>query len=243
MRVITPRTKLESLRKEAKRWLKALRAGDDKAAARLKAAYPKAPATPGLRDVQHALALEYNQAGWAALKAALADLIQPRESSLGRLDTLLRHGWTAQTKAAERIITRHPELATHDLFTAATCGALGEVERWLAREPDAAHRTGGAMNWTALAYVTYGRLDPAHAVAIARRLLSAGADPNFRFDDGWGSPFTVLTGAIGMGEGAKSSHAQASELVQLLVDAGAEPYDLQALYNISIVGDDVSWSG
>ena len=241
MRVLTPRTKLESLRKEAKRWLKALRAGNAEAAGRLKAAYPEAPAAPGLRDVQHALALEYGHAGWSALKAALTDLTRPRESNVDRLDTLLRHGWTGQTKAAERIIARHPELATHDLFTAATCGAIDEVEWRLKREPDAAGRVGGPMNWTALAYATYGRLDPVNGVAIARRLLAAGADPNFRFDDGWGSPFTVLAGAIGMGEGAKLPHAQAPELVQLLVDAGAKPYDLQALYNISIVGDDVSW--
>jgi len=240
-RALTPKTKLESLRKEAKRWLKSLRSGDSGAADRLKAASPRAPAAPGLRDIQHALALEFGYADWTTLKAALAELTRPRESDAERIDMLLRHGWDGRIKAAQRILARHPALAANSIFTAATCGLTEDVEHRLATEPDAATRTGGAMNWTALAYVTYGRLDSAHAVTIARRLLAAGADPNFRFDDGWECPFTVLTGAIGRGEGAKPTHAQAAELVALLIEAGADPYDLQALYNVSLVGDDLVW--
>jgi ankyrin repeat protein len=87
----------------------------------------------------------------------------------------------------------------------------------------------------------YSRLDAVNAVTIARLLLAAGADPTFRFSDGWENPFTLVTGAIGLGEGAKSSHPQAVELVDLLVGAGASPFDTQALYNISIVGADVYW--
>jgi ankyrin repeat protein len=240
-RALTSRTKLDSLRKEAKRWLKRLRAGDAEAAARLKAVFAKTPDRPGLRDVQHAVAREYGFDGWIALKAALVELSPPNESDADRLDTLLRHGWSGQTRAAQRILARHPNLARDSLFTAASCGLIEEVERRLERDPQAATRTGGPMNWTALAYVTYGRLDPENGVAIARRLLDVDADPNFRFDDGWGSPFTVLTGAIGLGEGAKSTHVHARELIKLLVEAGAEPYDLQALYNVSIVGDDLAW--
>lgn len=240
-RALTSRTKLESLRKDAKRWLRRLRAGDVEAAARLRAALAKPPVQPTLRDIQHALALEYGLDGWIALKAALADLRPPGGSDADRLDTLLRHGWTGQTRAAQRILARHPELARDSLFTAASCGLIDEVERRLTQDAGAPTRTGGPMTWTALAYVTYGRLDPENAVNIARRLLAAGADPNFRFDDGWGSPFTVLTGAIGLGGGSKPTHVQARDLVELLVDAGAEPYDLQALYNVSIVGDDLAW--
>jgi hypothetical protein len=78
-RKITPATTLENLRKEAKRWLKAVRAGHEEARARLGRAWPKAPAGPGLRDVQHALAREYGSDNWNALKLALEQL--PRESS------------------------------------------------------------------------------------------------------------------------------------------------------------------
>src|SRR5262249_15288565 len=47
--------------------------------------------------------------------------------------------------------------------------------------------------------------------------------------------------AIRLGEGVKPSHPQAEELVDILVEGGADPFDLQALYNISIVGEDTHW--
>ncbi len=53
-RRITPQTTLENLRKEAKRWLKELRANDRDARARFERAYAQAPANPRLRDVQRA---------------------------------------------------------------------------------------------------------------------------------------------------------------------------------------------
>jgi ankyrin repeat protein len=240
-RALTPKTSLEQLRKDAKRWLKALRASDPEAQARLRAAWPKAPAEPALRDVQHALAREYGQESWVALKAALDDVALSRKSLAEQAEIVLRHGWDGDAATARRILQRRPELARFDLFTAAACGDLVEVERRLARDPKAAKRAGGPREWTALHHVTYGRLDDVNALAIARRLLEAGADPNARFDDGWGSPFKVLTGAIRLGEGARPSHPQALELVDLLIEHGADSYDLQALYNVSIVGEDTHW--
>jgi hypothetical protein len=71
-RQITPDTSLDNLRKEAKRWLKALRAGDPDARARLQRAYPNAPPDPSLRDVQQALAREYGHERWNSLTTALA---------------------------------------------------------------------------------------------------------------------------------------------------------------------------
>ena len=73
-RKITPAGSLENFRKEAKRWLKALRADDPDARARFARAYPSGPARPALRDVQHALAHEYGHQNWTELKAAVAKL-------------------------------------------------------------------------------------------------------------------------------------------------------------------------
>jgi uncharacterized protein len=238
-RELTAKSRLDTLRKDAKRWLKALRAGDADARKRLAAAWPKAPTEPALRDVQHALALEYDCESWIALKAALDDLELDRKTHAERVDQLLRHGWDGDLSVARRILARYPEIARDSLFTAAACGDLDEVERRLAADPQAASKTGGPRAWTALAYVAYSRLDTVGAVAIAQRLLEAGADPNFRFDDGWGCPFTVLTGAVRLGEGGRPSHAQATELVEHLIAAGAKPFDIQALYNVSIVGEDL----
>jgi hypothetical protein len=60
---LPPRRNLESLKKEAKRWLGKLQAGDPEARARLPRAFPDAPATPTLRDLQHSLAQEHGFAG------------------------------------------------------------------------------------------------------------------------------------------------------------------------------------
>lgn len=60
---------LESLKKEAKRWLAALDAQDAAARERLRRATPDTPPQPTLRDVQHALAIECGYRGWAELKA------------------------------------------------------------------------------------------------------------------------------------------------------------------------------
>ena len=50
-RKLTPTSTLENLKREAKRWLSALREKDDKARARLEKLLPDAPVEPRLRDV------------------------------------------------------------------------------------------------------------------------------------------------------------------------------------------------
>ena len=238
-RALTAKTTVEHLRKDAKRWLKAVRAGDPASRARLKAAWSAAPAAPGLRDIQQALAREYGQDSWIALKAALDDLALARKGRGEQIELILRSGWDGDVRAARRLLQHHPDLAQASLHMAATCGDLAEVDRRLGQEPVDARA--GPLGWTPLTCVAYGRLDETNAVAIAERLLEAGADPNAGFNDGWDSPFKVLTGAIRLGEGARPSHAQVDELVELLIAAGANPFDPQALYNISIVGDDTAW--
>lgn len=70
-RRLTRARTLDNLKKDAKRWLRLLRAGDDAARARLARANPRAAAAPTLRDIQHALALEHGAPGWSALRARL----------------------------------------------------------------------------------------------------------------------------------------------------------------------------
>lgn len=67
------RRSIDSVKKEAKRWLDAIRTGtpDSPARARLERAVPNAPANPTLRDVQHALARDHGFSGWTALKEAI----------------------------------------------------------------------------------------------------------------------------------------------------------------------------
>jgi ankyrin repeat protein len=243
-KTLTLKTRLESLKKQAKAWLKDTRAGDAASLARLTAAWPNAPAHPILRDIQHALALEYDQKDWISLKAALNDLAFDARSRAERVDAVLRHGWGGDLAVARRVLERDPSIAQENLATAVVCGDLAEVERRLAADPAAADRQAGPLKWTPLLYLAFSRLPGPgsdNAIAIASRLLDLGADPNAAFNDGWENPFKVLTGVIGQGEGGKPTHERAAELVALLIERGAEPYDTQALYNTSIVSDDTDW--
>ena len=243
-RSLTPRSTLESLRKEAKRWLKLLREGEPQARERLLAASPAAPAEPGLRDVQFALAREHGHAGWNALKQALADLAVARKSHAERVDRVLRGvAWGADRHAAARVLARWPEIGTDNLYAAVSTGKLAEVARRLAVDPAAATRPGGPLAWAPLLYLAYARLPggETNAPEIASTLLDAGADPNAAWDDGWGNSFKVLTGALGAGEQTLPPHPQARALAELLIERGADPYDSQALYNTSLAGDDTVW--
>jgi uncharacterized protein len=94
IRHLSSRSSIEALRKEAKRWLKALRAQDPTAHERFRRSHPGAPLQPGLRDVQYALAREHGEQSWAALKTALAQARRPA------------FGWTAMRQRSSRTRTR-----------------------------------------------------------------------------------------------------------------------------------------
>ncbi len=241
LRSLTPKSSVALLKREAKRWLNDVRAGDSAAIARLEAAWRDALPDPTLRDVQQALAREFGLPDWISLTQAVDDLELDRQSHAQRVEALLRHGWDGDVTVARRLVARFPDLAKHSVFTAAAGGNVAEVQRWLARDPSLATQRGGPHQWSALAFVAYSRIDDTNGVTIAQLLLDAGADPHFRFDDGWGNAFTLITGAIGRGEGGKPSHRQARALAELFVAAGADPYDTQALYNTSIVEDEPAW--
>lgn len=245
-RALSAGTTLESLKKEAKRWRKALHAGDAAQRARLENVLPHAPAALTLRDVQHALALEHGLAGWAALKEALADLALARRSAAERADDFLLYAVDRRNAAlAAHILRKHPEVARASVHTAVVAGARAEVERRLAEHPASASATGGPKNWQPLQYLCYARVPVPEvaesAVAIARALLDAGADAKATWKDDWDNPFTLLTGVIGEGEGREPRHPRAAELAALLIERGADPFDTQALYNTSLHPDDASW--
>jgi ankyrin repeat protein len=245
-RTLTANANLESLRKEAKRWLKALRTGDAAARERLERVSPEATAEPTLRDVQHAIALEHGARGWTALKERLADLALARRSAAQRADDFLRYAVDRQSVAlAAHILRRHPDVALASLHTAVVAGDIAEVERRLGVDPSSAAVAGGPKDWQPLQYLCYARLPmpgaQTSAVAIARALLDAGADPKATWKDGWGNAFTLLTGVIGEGEGREPRHARGAELAALLVERGADPFDTQALYNTSLHADDTFW--
>jgi hypothetical protein len=71
-------------------------------------------------------------------------------------------------------------------------------------------------------------------VEVTRLLLGAGADPDSAVILEGPCRFTAITGAIGEGENGllrQPPHTRARELVELLLDRGANPNDFQGLYN------------
>jgi hypothetical protein len=106
-RELTSHTTLDNLKREAKRWLKALHEANSEARARYERANPKHTGTPVLRDVQYALAREHDLAGWSALKLAVQqaansrsretyeqaarDFVDAWKGEAGALDRLNRH--------------------------------------------------------------------------------------------------------------------------------------------------------
>jgi hypothetical protein len=88
---ITAATSLDTLKKTAKRWLKALRDGNVDARERLARAHTALSETPTLRDVQHALAREYGFDSWIALTNAVAQPLSDETASLPRARTAEEH--------------------------------------------------------------------------------------------------------------------------------------------------------
>jgi uncharacterized protein len=244
-RSIDSRVSVEFLKKEAKRWLKLLHAGNSAAMLRFSQALPEVAINDvsrvSLRSVQLAIAREHGMTGWIALLQA----IDRRERELRTTaDEVLRGAiFCGDHGVAARLFKSHPEIARVNIFTAVAAGDFKEVERQLAIDATAASRAGGPYDWPPLLYLSYMRLPDGavRSVDIARALLDHGADANSGWYDNWANRFTALTGVIGLGEGVQPTHERSDELVDLLVERGADPCDSQAFYNTSIVSDDVHW--
>lgn len=158
-RKITSATSLENLKKEAKRWLKALGTNDQEARTRFNQTYTNGPATPGLRDVQHALAREYGYESWIALKQALETRSAREghvEASPERLVARFldfacpdhhvrgRPAHRMAEHAAMRLLQVHPEIARANFYTAVVCGEIEEVQRILKERPQIAREKSSA---------------------------------------------------------------------------------------------------
>jgi len=138
---------------------------------------------------------------------------------------------------ARELLAAHPGVARASIHTMAAVGDVAATRALLAADPSQARLEGGPFAWEPLLYLTYSRLDSPRlrhsTLDVARLLLGRGADPDAGYLwEGLTSPFTALTGAFGGGEDAVNQppHQHAMELARLLLEAGADPNDSQALY-------------
>ncbi|WP_051807175.1 ankyrin repeat domain-containing protein [Actinoplanes subtropicus] len=259
------RPDLDSFRRQARSLQRALRAGDAGAVARLARHYPGGlPDDLGglpLAAAQLVVAREYGFASWPRLRRYLATVAEHGwETGLGAVSaadpadefcrlaclTYSREDGPARWAEARRLIAGHPDVTTEHIWAAAAAARPDDVARLLAARPRRATERGGPFRWRPLFYLVYSRLDPAvpaeRVLAVARHLLAAGADPNEGYlFDALPSPFTLLTGVFGLGElgpRRQPRHPHWQALGRLLLDAGADPNDAQALYNRMFTPDD-----
>ena len=252
---------LGQLRKQARELQRAVRAGNSEALALVAEFHPartvQLPLASGaetfsLSAAQLVIARRYDFASWPRLHRHV-EVVTARSWTPGTpppareplADQFLRLACLTYSTdehsdriAAGRLLADHPELPTLSLPVAAACADVAQVRRFLAADASLATATSGPHGWSPLRYQAYARHDRQvgldATIQTARLLLQSGADPDDgRFWHGLPTPFTVLTGVLGYGEGGdrQPAHPHSIPFGRLLLEAGADPNDGQALYN------------
>jgi ankyrin repeat protein len=214
---------------------------------------------PGWADLKRALETPPPEPqSNAGIVSRFLDNACPDHHVRGRQDHR-RAEWTAM-----RLLEQHPEIAHHDINTAIVCGDIDFVRAAIARDPRLAvvategpsavramaggandlYGNLGAKGWTPLLHLAFTRLpiraSNDNAVEIARLLLDSGADPNAFFHAG-DSHYTPMTGVAGEGEEDRPAHPRRDELTQLFLDHGANPYDIQVVYDLGFHAEYLWW--
>ena len=240
---------LEHLKKQAKTLLKQVQANDPGALALAAEFHPAG--VDNLAGAQLVVARQYGFASWARLVHHL-ELVDrysrsPHRQPVGgpldtpeqRADEFLRLATLnygeddpARQASARKLLDDFPEVALSNIYTMAVAADPSAVAAALSADPTAAAREGGPYRWEPLFYLAYARVEVPDRVAVAKLLLEHGADPNAGYLwQGMPSPFTVITGAFGRGEGDQPPHPNRLELARLLLESGADANDSQTMYN------------
>ncbi|OCP10271.1 MULTISPECIES: ankyrin repeat domain-containing protein [unclassified Ensifer] len=234
---------LDTIRKQAKAFLKAVKAGDASAKQRA-LPYFSEPTAMGLQDAQLVLAREFGFSSWTRLKRHLeksgshAPATEQLASRLLSLATVSYFGDIAadpdRFTQALALLHAHPEIAGDSIHVAAALGDAEAIDRWLDHDPKLAGKRGGPYDWEPLLYAAYARVPGRSSLPAGQRLIARGADPNAYWLDDGQYRFTVLTGVFGEGEAGRERqppHPDCVTFARLLLSAGARANDSQALYN------------
>jgi len=170
-----------------------------------------------LHEAQTRIAREYGFKSWNALHDHVEAVTLEFDAALNEF---LEAATDGRHDRAERMLALYPKIASANFHTALVLGDASAVDARLQKDPSLATRPGGPRGWEPIHYVCYTALGSraGDLAAIARRLISLGADPNTRFP--WlhhNVRRPVLWGA--------SRVAQSLPLVAALLDAGADPND------------------
>src|SRR5436309_6385712 len=139
---------------------------------------------------------------------------------------------------AAALLDAHPELATASVHAMAAANEADALRAAIAADSTVVERPGGPHHWVPLLYAAYARVPGRSTLHAARVLLDAGADPNAGSLWDGTYPFTALTGVLGGGEERQPRHPDGMAFARLLLEAGANPNDTQAIYNGTFLPDD-----
>jgi ankyrin repeat protein len=232
---------LEFDRKQARKLLTQIQAGDAAAIARLCRSHPRyrnsTTVDTGqiiLADTQLILAREYGFPSWPRWKAFVEISAL---NTAQRIEQFLRAACGGSVTHAANLLRIDASFTAHDLCAAAAAGDVTSVRRLVAA--GTVNLDQGPLGTTPLVYACQSRLlvtDAARRDSIvecARLLLAAGADPNRGFMRSPGdAPETVQTAIYGAAGIANHPH-----LTRLLIDAGARPTDSETVYHTAEFAD------
>src|SRR4051794_28322379 len=186
---------LDQARRRAKELLRAARAGDTEALARM-----RADRAPRLADAQRAIARELGFASWPALLAHVDAAQGDREERRRRLvDAALGE----RADRVERLLEHDPALARAGLDVALVTGDTAAVARALDADGSLLGREVADTGKKPLSCCCHSaclRPDSPRAAAVVATielLLDRGADPNEVFHNEYGA-MSVLYGAAGV---------------------------------------------
>jgi hypothetical protein len=192
---------LEQLKKGAKSFQRAVRAGDPGAAEVVREFHPRlSDAQPGSPELngfartaaQLVIARQFGFSSWPNLKAHLELVARyarsPHEQPVGEplsderavVDEFLRLACLTygdddpdRLRRAEAMLHEHDWLALASIHTIAATGAVDAARGLLDRDPSHASLVGGPHRWEPLLYLTYARVPfgPDHSAVAVARLL------------------------------------------------------------------------
>lgn len=254
MATLPERSNIDHLRKQAKELLRHYRNRDPAALERLRHALPVAQAKTDahlisldlrLHDMQSCIAREYGFASWAELKSHVdLEALRPQAGELLQYWLHLAYSGdiTGNTSAARpqfaaRLLAERPDLVRGDPWLACAVGDEEVIRAAVAADSQWIHRAGGPLRLPPLVAVTHSsllRVDSCRERLhrCARMLLDAGASPNQAVGNRWppssldkpgDHQLTAIYGAAGQNHDAR--------LTKVLLDAGADPNDNEALYH------------
>ncbi len=187
-------------------------------------------------EAEQTIALEYGFATWRQLEAYIAHPAGNSDFLQLSCLTYFTTDRPANRERAMAMLDADPLLAIQDIWSAACVGDVSAVARFLDADATLVNKRGGYLDWQPLLYACYSRLNlpDKSTLAVAELLIDRGADPNCHYMWGGQYRFTALTGAFGEGEMGpvnQPPHEDCEALASLLLAAGANPNDGQALYN------------